>query len=255
MAFWSSETLKKRLKAEKLVEPFDINQVKHARYQLKVGPEVYVTSNDVKQTLIDNEQFCILPGQFAIILTEETVAVPNDSIALISVRYGIKLNGLINVSGFHVDPGFVGRLKFCVFNAGSKNVVLTRGEPAFLIWYSSLDSATDKYQGDHNNQQQISSLDVNQTHGEKLTPAELKDKFDVITHAHDVRLSTLENNVTIWRNAAITALIGLGFIIFKDFRDNNHKIENNKSSFTQSQFSSAVQNKVGLILKSKTQDK
>lgn len=244
MAFWSSDTLKHRITSENLIQPLDDSQIKNARYQLKVGEEIYVTSNEVKQRLEEKEQFCILPGQFAIILTEESVAVPNDSIAFISMRYGIKLNGLVNVSGFHVDPGFVGKLKFCVYNAGSKSVVLTRGEPAFLIWYCNLDGVTDIYQGDHKNQMQISSFDVNQTHGEKLTPVELKEKLDEKTHAIELRLSTLENNLTILRNTAITVFIAIALIMFKDFRDNNHKTENNITANIQSQISSAVQKKV-----------
>jgi len=252
MAFWSSETLKRRIIDESLVEPLDESQIKNARYQLKVGDEVYVTSNEVKQTLGEREQFCILPGQFAIILTEESVTVPSDSIAFISMRYGIKLNGLVNVSGFHVDPGFVGKLKFCVYNAGSKSVVLTRGEPAFLIWYCNLDGVTDIYQGDHKNQMQISSLDVNQTHGEKLTPVELKEKFDEKTHSIELRLTTVENNLTILRNTAITVFVALAFIIFKDFRDNNHKTEKNTLTNIQSQISSALQKKTISTNKSPT---
>jgi dCTP deaminase len=49
---------------------------------------------------------------------------------------------LVNVSGFHVDPGYRGQLTFAVFNAGPVPIHLKRGQPIFLIWYASLDHET-----------------------------------------------------------------------------------------------------------------
>jgi dCTP deaminase len=49
---------------------------------------------------------------------------------------------LVNVSGFHVDPGYHGQLTFAVFNAGPVPIHLKRGQPIFLIWYASLDRET-----------------------------------------------------------------------------------------------------------------
>ena len=50
--------------------------------------------------------------------------------------------GLVNVSGFHVDPGYKGRLKFAVYNAGGSDIKLTRGDAIFLIWFSELDKVS-----------------------------------------------------------------------------------------------------------------
>ena len=55
-----------------------------------------------------------------------------------------KWKGLVNVSGFHVDPGWVGPLIFGVFNAGPSPVHLHRGPPLFLIWYADLDEKSQK---------------------------------------------------------------------------------------------------------------
>ena len=146
--FWSGETLSQRL--ESLIDPFDYDRVDCAAYTLCVGPEVYVSPND--QTVDPNsvtirklsygEAFTIPPGQFAFLLTEEVVSVPTDALAFISIRAKIKFRGLVNVSGFHVDPGYRGQLTFSVFNAGPVPVHLKRGQPIFLIWYASLDGET-----------------------------------------------------------------------------------------------------------------
>ena len=143
--FWSGETLIEH--STSLVEPFYRERVDCAAYTLSVGSEVYVSPNDeaadpTKVTvcqLAQGEAFTIPPGQFAFLITEEVVTVPGDALALISIRAKTKFRGLVNVSGFHVDPGFHGQLTFSVFNAGPVSVHLKRGEPIFLIWYASLD--------------------------------------------------------------------------------------------------------------------
>ena len=144
-AFWSGETLTERLRL--LIDPFSEHRVDCASYTLAIGPEVYVSPSDqtvdpdnvtVRQ-LAENECFTIPPGQFAFLLTEETVEVPTDAIAFISIRAKTKFRGLVNVSGFHVDPGYRGQLTFAVFNASPTPIHLQRGQPIFLLWYSGLD--------------------------------------------------------------------------------------------------------------------
>jgi dCTP deaminase len=146
--FWSGETLGERLKT--LIDPFAPERVDCAAYTLAIGPEVYVSPNDqaadpttvTVRKLSDGEAFTIPPGQFAFLLTEEVVSVPPDALAFISIRAKTKFRGLVNVSGFHVDPGYRGQLTFSVFNAGPVPIHLKRGQPIFLMWYASLDRET-----------------------------------------------------------------------------------------------------------------
>ncbi|HAP11624.1 MAG TPA: deoxycytidine triphosphate deaminase, partial [Afipia sp.] len=137
-SFWSGETLTERLPG--LIEPFSPERIDCAAYTLAVGPEVYVSPNDqtvdpttvTVRKLADGEAFTIPPGQFAFLLTEEVVSVPADAIAFISIRARTKFKGLVNVSGFHVDPGYRGQLTFAVFNAGPVPIHIRRGQPIFL---------------------------------------------------------------------------------------------------------------------------
>lgn len=148
MSFWSGEKLGEQL--GELITPFDPRQIDCAAYRLRVGPEVYISPSEdaddaksrTKVQLGHGQSFPIPPGQFAFLLTEERVAVPRDALAFISVRATVKFGGLVNVSGFHVDPGYQGRLVFSVFNAGPAPVHLARGDDCFLIWYADLDRET-----------------------------------------------------------------------------------------------------------------
>jgi dCTP deaminase len=148
VSFWSGETLGERL--GELITPFDPRQIDCAAYRLRVGPEIYISPSEdaddaktrTKVQLANGQSFPIPPGQFAFLLTEERVSVPATALAFISVRATVKFGGLVNVSGFHVDPGYRGRLVFSVFNAGPAPVHLARGDDCFLIWYASLDRET-----------------------------------------------------------------------------------------------------------------
>jgi hypothetical protein len=64
------------------------------------------------------------------------------------MRAKYKFRGLINVSGFHVDPGFDGHLIFTVYNAGPAAIIIGKEEPIFLIIYADLNQETDRtYKG------------------------------------------------------------------------------------------------------------
>tara|TARA_R110001606_G_scaffold224002_1_gene372014 strand:- start:366 stop:1043 length:678 start_codon:yes stop_codon:yes gene_type:complete len=152
MSFWSGELLEQRARAEKIITPFVENQIDCNAYTLRMGREAYVTpdakdGHDGKKKvkhLSENEHFIIPSGQFAWLLTKEFFRIPKDTMAFISLRTTYKFKGLINVSGFHVDPGFEGHLVYAVFNAGPQEIRLSENEDLFLIWFASLDKESEK---------------------------------------------------------------------------------------------------------------
>jgi dCTP deaminase len=149
MAFWSSQTLAARV-AELTDPPVPKDAIDCNAITLRVGREIYVTPEledahiRTKQQLRNNQGFVIPPGQFAYLMTEEIVKVPNNTMAFISIKATFKMKGLVNVSGFHADPGWAGPLIFAVFNAGPSPVHLHQGLPLFLIWYADLDHPSEK---------------------------------------------------------------------------------------------------------------
>ncbi|HEV2482773.1 MAG TPA: hypothetical protein VGS79_24075 [Puia sp.] len=155
MAYLGTEKLKELIQNRKVIQP-DLGRVVCGAYELSLGDEVFRTdAADRKKEFLTqpNEQVTINPGQFALLLTHETVDIPIDKIAFISIKAGIKLKGLINVSGFHVDPGFKGHLVFSVYNAGSSPISLLKGDRCFLIWFADLELSENELssyqQGSH----------------------------------------------------------------------------------------------------------
>lgn len=201
MSFWSSEKLKDVLSQGKLIEPYDKEKdkdaIKYGAYELSLGSEAYLTSyeDNRKKVLSDGEQLVIPPGQFGLLLTEEKITIPNDAIGFISIKAGIKFRGLINVSGFHVDPGFSGKLKFSVYNAGSRDIVLQRKRRVFLLWLSDLDQPTKPYAGEHAYQSEITPEDVMQISGKIASPGQLKKEIEDLKIDFDKDIQTLNHKL------------------------------------------------------------
>ena len=183
--FWSGETIREWVPRWDAIKPFDENKIDCAAYTLTMGSEVYVTpdyqvsrlSTHTKRNLVEGEHFIIPPGQFAFLLTEETVRIPPDVLGFISLRSTYKFRGLINVSGFHVDPGFYGKLIYAVYNAGPSPVHLARGDALFLIWFADLDRLAHKYTRDEPPQTTISPRMITDVGGEILTLQSLSKKI------------------------------------------------------------------------------
>lgn len=194
MAFWSSETVRARARAEGLIEPYDPNRVMRGAYELGVGPEAYITSTSGERTkLAAGERVVIPPGQFGLLVTKETVTVPGDAMAFLSIKSTTKLQGLVNVSGFHVDPGYRNTLKFAVYNAGPQPIYLDQDQPMFLIWYAALDRATeDLYTPRPGLSPHITADDVKRIAGDVASPAQLKEQLDKVKAEFDKRLHELE---------------------------------------------------------------
>ena len=181
MAFWRAETLSQRLPS--LIDPYDQTAIDCAAYTLHVGNEVYVSPDQeikspnrhTKQHLKDRECFTIPPGQFAFLMTRENVSVPDDALAFLSIKARTKFSGLINISGFHVDPGYSGKLLFSVLNAGPKPLHLEQGQDLFLIWYADLDGPTEDKK-ENTGFKGIEPEMINRISGEILSLQSLSDK-------------------------------------------------------------------------------
>lgn len=162
MSFLGVKELIKLQESKQIILPFEQQRVKNGAYELSLGAEVYLTDAQTgKVELLDeskNRQVDINPGQFALLLTREKVHVPKDKIAFISIKAGEKLKGLVNVSGFHVDPGFNDHLIFSVYNAGPSTIVLNYGVPYFPIWFSEMKEELNEEEAYNTNNEHFGKL-------------------------------------------------------------------------------------------------
>jgi dCTP deaminase len=220
MTFWNGQKLAQRL--PQLIDPYNAASIDCAAYTLSVGPEVYVSPTDQttdpqQQTvriLAEREGFTIPPGQFAFLLTEQVVHVPADALAFISMKAKIKFRGLINVSGFHVDPGFTGKLVFAVFNAAPVAVHLRRGDPCFLIWFADLNSAAETFIRKAPAQTGIPTERINGISGELHSFQGLAKKIKDVEKSLTDRIHTVEREGALLKvMAGVVLTVAAGFLL------------------------------------------
>jgi dCTP deaminase len=217
MAFWSSERLRQNY-TSLVPSATSVGTVEYGSIVLHVGAELYVTPHDgirdpgshTKVSLKEKECFSIPPGQFAFLLTEEKLNIPVNALGFISMKAKLKFKGLVNVSGFHVDPGYSGKLVFSAFNAGPSPIHLQRGLPLFLLWISDMDQhavAADARAGKENYSDIPVEL-INNIPGKLYSLQGLSEKIDTI--AQNLQLSLFKERVATW-TAIAALLIGLIF--------------------------------------------
>jgi len=190
MAFWGDEKIKDEVETiisyedNPKAKPANLkDRVRDAAIELTLGPEAYRSGSEEKVFLEEAGIFTIAPGDIAVLLTEEYITMPSQTMGLISLKSSIKIQGgLINVSGFHVDPGFEGRLVFTVYNAGTRTVAFSRGQRMFLIWIVNLENHDDKpnSQKDHSRHEMksIRGKDLSNFTGETASPAKLEERIN-----------------------------------------------------------------------------
>nr|WP_159079745.1 deoxycytidine triphosphate deaminase [Methyloceanibacter sp. wino2] len=192
-----------------------------------MGSEAYVSPSEAEQDpkKITIQQigragaFTIPPGQFAFLLTEEHIKIPQGAIGFISIKTRIKFRGLVNVSGFHVDPGYSGRLIFAVFNAGPRPIHLRRGDECFLMWLASLDDPNTKMIRDKDGFNSINTDLVSKISGPVMSFEGLNAKIGDLKKDYDKRIGTIElqNAIIKWAAMAIFAIL-IGVVVTPTIR-------------------------------------
>ena len=167
---------------EFIVEGGNRDFIREVSYDLCVGDEIYRSEEHLPEVLSLDKQPCVLikPGQFALIKTHEKVKVPKEYVGFISIRSEYKFQGLVNVSGFHVDPTFTGHLIFAVQNVGPNDIRLRYREPAFMMLWSVLSKPYEPTP-DSRKRTGYSNIPMNlmaQLGGSSITISELKAEVD-----------------------------------------------------------------------------
>ncbi len=257
MAFWSTQRIKHEQSqilaqgGKSLVDPYNPDRVGQAAYELSLSTQALVTRSPeslsdqlirgiLYPSKLDRDPECpskgsldIHPGQFALIYTNEIINIPKNVLSFISIKAKVKLKGLVNISGFHVDPGYSGRIKFTIYNAGNKLISLKYGEPYFLIWFCELDADDEKpydRKHFHNGQSGISDDDREQMADPSQSPAALSKKLEDL----EKRTNLIFAIVTVVGTIVILPLIiSLSSIVFGKWLDSGLLIKQNQPAYIQ----------------------
>lgn len=216
MSFWGRHDWLSNGRSCEIIHTFDKSKVDEAGYRLSVGREVYLPDSDGSKvtTLEDGDTFFIAAGQFAFILTEESVNIPLDMIGFISVRAGIKFHGLVNVSGFHVDPGYTGNLVFAVFNSGPTRINLKQGQEIFSLWVAELKTPNEETDRPKKGHSSLHPDLLNKIDGNHLTAYQVSDNIEEVRKL----AKTNQDDLRKIKNYFWLAVTVISLVIFPIFR-------------------------------------
>lgn len=192
---------------------------------LRLGREVYITSKKHPQFLEEGQYVTIRPGEFALLTCEETINMPDDLMGFISMKMQYKKLGLINISGFHVDPCHQGNLIFSTYNAGPNDIVLQKGSKVFMIFFCSLTSKMELIdcpefpEGElakinagiqytlnrHNPENKLQGISLDMVTSIKGTSVSLANS--------NARIEKLESNIKIYGSIAVAIIVGLFILL------------------------------------------
>jgi dCTP deaminase len=240
LTFWSGKKIATKFAAPAdIVTPYDQTRIDCSAYTLTLGEQYFITPDhdmkmrdSVRKTLAEGGPVSIPAGQFAFLQTEESLNMPDSVMGFISMKAGYKFKGLINVSGFHVDPGFRGKLVFAVHNAGPSTVTLHRGDRLFLLWLADLDLDTAN--------SDLDEVAITQ-YSRKAKPPMLEIGNDIINGVNQPihslqnlskKIDDLENSIKLIRNSAGVAVIviGLALSAFKSWPTTDDTTSNLQSA-------------------------
>jgi dCTP deaminase len=146
--FLTSKEIKDKLN-QLFESDYDQKCVKEIMYDLRLGNNVYITPEKKEKIIKDEETIQVNPGAYALLLTKEKLSLPNNIFGLITIKFAFKKKGLVNISGFHVDPGFKGPLIFSVYNLGPSTICLRSGDEVFSILFYELGSNVELIKDRH----------------------------------------------------------------------------------------------------------
>ncbi len=159
------------------IHKYDEAHVQQCSYDLRLGSEIYIVGQRAPKKLKESDPYVSLsPGQFAILTCYEDLKLPDGIMGLITLRNRFKMQGLVNVSGFHVDPSFQEKLVFAVQNVGPSDIRLKFMEPTFTIFFARVEG--NELPERKNVRKGIQLEDVQQLGGSTITLSKLKKDID-----------------------------------------------------------------------------
>lgn len=177
---------------------------------LRLGDEVFISTKEVPFNLGNssepNEFASIKPGEFALLTTYEKLNLPDDILGLISMKFSLKLKGLINVSGFHVDPGYSGRIIYSVYNAGPTPIVVRRKEKVFTILLSRINTRSYRKEATFQNIDHLQEKHIAGLLGTPISLHSIYDKVRVLEMWNKITLGIMSGLVI----TVISVLLGKG---------------------------------------------
>ena len=160
----SDQTLTKMLADGTLiVQPVTPEQIQPVSIDIRLGNTFSVVEDTssgiirldqkIHYKTIHADTYLLLPGQFVLATTMESIALPDDLTAFVEGRSSLGRMGLFIQNAGWVDPGFQGEITLELFNANRCAIELRAGRRVGQLVFAKMDmSALHPYAGKYQGQ-------------------------------------------------------------------------------------------------------
>lgn len=171
---------------ELIVQNFEPSCIKQACYELRAGYVYYDLAKNAERLTVDDESFILLkPRQMVVIITLESIRLPNDMLGRILMKGQLFSLGVSPVNTY-ADPGFDGQLGIVLFNTSISYIKICPGDHIAKIEFSKLDRAVDHpYVGQHGYHTQIWPIPTHKI----LTPEEVAEDPRIRSEDEELKAS------------------------------------------------------------------
>jgi deoxycytidine triphosphate deaminase len=166
MTVLNHQEILRRCREEKLIGGFKPGMCKGASYDLTLGDEYYIfDSNQSPSTkfkvipLNSKESLKIPPGEVCYAITSESLNMPDDLTAILSLPMGLIKKGLMLTKQPPIDQGYKGKIVCMLYNLSANDVSIKRGEKILTIEFIKLNAPSDvEYQGTYQGLQTLNDF-------------------------------------------------------------------------------------------------
>ena len=148
----------------KLIENYRPENIQACSYDLRMGDQYYYYQkgdHGVKiRTLREGELLKIPPNAICYVITEESVHMPEDLTASISLSFGLIKQGVMLAAQPPYDPGYEGKTVALLHNLSNEPVKIERGQHILNIVFTKLSipvTPEQMYRGDYQKLQDLKS--------------------------------------------------------------------------------------------------
>ena len=130
-----------------------------ATYDLRVGPSIYLPGEHPEKPVSLSQNggsYSLAPYANVVLMTYETLAIPNKLIGRIGLKSGFARRGLFASTGPQIDPGFKGKLFVTVHNLSAVSYLIKYRDTFLSIEFHTLDETPQKlYDGPYQSREEI----------------------------------------------------------------------------------------------------
>lgn len=171
----------------KLIKNSAANRVGAASYELRAGKTYFdLTENNLRIDLSPKESMLIKPWHRVVILTHESLDIPNNILARVVSKGSLFSVGLSAVCT-QADPGFKGQLGIVTQNFSDKYIKIDQGQAIAKIDFSLLSSESTKpYGGQYGFQSNFWPIDTtlqkqySEVASDRRVVSELEEAYKVL---------------------------------------------------------------------------